>query len=180
VNMPPTECKSNFANDPFRWDKESSATKVPTEMVQTHLAMAQLTNPPSSPNLSPSKCFVTLGDVQELVKAVIDMQMPHGHAPKYTCSYTPPEDLSEATSTDLCPPTPYQTPLPNEPSSQAVIVQLAQQFLEILKSLSTKQDPPPPAATDKAESEEPPARASKLEFKAVNEVYVFRGMQVQL
>jgi hypothetical protein len=55
-----------------------------------------------------------------------------------------------------------------------VIAQLAQQFLEILKSLSTKQGPPPPpAAADKVKSEKPPARASKLEFKTVNEVFVF-------
>jgi len=60
-------------------------------------------------------------------------------------------------------------------------MQLAQQFLDILKSLSTKQGPPPPpAATDEVKSEESPARASKLEFKTVNEVYVFRGMDVQL
>ena len=67
MSIPPTECKSNFANDPFRWDEKSSATKVPTEMVQTALALAQPTTPPSSPNLSPSKCFVALSDAQELV-----------------------------------------------------------------------------------------------------------------
>jgi hypothetical protein len=81
-----------------------------------------------------------------------------------------------ATSTDLCPPTPCQTPPPNESSSQAVIVQLAQQFLEILKSLSTKQGPPlSPAAVDKVKSEEPPAQASKLESKTISEVYVLNA-----
>ncbi|PMD60368.1 uncharacterized protein K444DRAFT_642994 [Hyaloscypha bicolor E] len=45
-------------------------------------------------------------------------------------------------------------------------------FFDILRSLSTKQEPPsPPAATDKGKSEEPPARASKLEFKTVNEIW---------
>ena len=155
-------------------DEQSSAIEVPTEMVQTPLALAQRTAPPSCPNLSPSKCFVTLSDAQELIKAVMDMKMPSSHAPKCACSHTPPEDPSEATSTDLCPPTPCQTPLPKESSSQAVIVQFAQEFLEILKSLSTKPGPPPPpAAADKVKSEEPPARASKLEFKTVNEVFVF-------
>jgi len=112
-----TKCKQNFANNLFKWDEKSSATEVPTEMVHTPLALAQRTAPPSSPNLSPSKRFVTLSDAQELVKAVIDMQMPSSHAPKCTCSRTPPEDPLEATSTDLCPPTPCQTPLPNESSS---------------------------------------------------------------
>ena len=55
-------------------------------------------------------------------------------------------------------------------------MQLAQKFLDILKALSAKQGPPPPpAAADKCGSEEPPARASKLEFKAVNEVFVFHA-----
>ena len=65
--------------------------------------------------------------------------------------------------------------------SQVEFMQLAQQFLDILKFLNTKQGlPPPPAATDKVKSEESSARASKLEFKTVNEVYVFYNMQVQL
>ena len=56
-----------------------------------------------------------------------------------------------------------------------------QQFFDILKSLSNKQGPPPPpAAADKVESEEPKARASTLEFKKVNEVYVYAGLQSNL
>lgn len=40
---------------------------------------------------------------------------------------------------------------------------------------STKQGlPPPPAAAARGGSEDAPAQASKLEFKAVNEVCVFR------
>jgi hypothetical protein len=98
----------------------------------------------------------------------MEMQMPSSRVPKYTCS------PSEATSTDLCPPTPCQTPPPNESSSQNVIEHLAQQFLEILKSLITKQGPPPPpAAAAIVKSKELPARASKLEFKTVNKVFVF-------
>jgi hypothetical protein len=129
-----TKCKQNFANNSFRWDEESSATEVPTEMVQTPLVLAA---PPSSPNFPPSKCFITLSDAQELAKAVMDIQIGSAHAPKCTCSHTPPEDPSEAASSDLCPT-------------------------------------PPPTAADKVESEEPKARASTLEFKKVNEVYICR------
>jgi hypothetical protein len=75
-------------------------------MVQTPLASGQPTAPPGSPIISPSKHFLNLSDAQELFKAVMDMQMASAHAPKCTCSHTPPEDLSDATSTDLCSPTP--------------------------------------------------------------------------
>ncbi|MAD87973.1 MAG: hypothetical protein CL912_33850 [Deltaproteobacteria bacterium] len=125
--------KSNFADDTFSWDEESSVTEVPTEMVQSPLALGQPTAPPSSPNLLPSKCFVTLSDAQELAKAMMDMQMPSGHAPKCTCSHTPPEYPSQATSIDLYSPT-FPT---NQTSPQIVTV------LDLLKSLNTKQEPPP-------------------------------------
>jgi hypothetical protein len=127
------------------WDKESSTTKVPTA-------------PPSSPNPSPSKGFDSISDAQELVQAVKDMQMASAHAPKCTCSHTPPDGPSEAASTDLCPLTPCHTP------SQIVTIEHVQQFLGILKSLSTNQGPP-------GESGEPKARASRLEFKTINEVW---------
>jgi hypothetical protein len=44
-------------------------------------------NRPTEQLESPSECFV-LSDVQELVKAVMDMQMPSGHASKCTCSHS--------------------------------------------------------------------------------------------
>ena len=200
-------------------------------MVQTSFAFIQPTAPPSSPNLSPSKCFITSSEIpvahgehtatpgQEVSKAslggfdgdsftslepfhpvldvnaddmfdgnnrafspaVMGMRMapeasrgsPRSgrseattHALKCICSHTPP---SEATPTEPCSPT------ANQPSAQVVTTEHAQQFLDILKSLSTSQDSPPPTATDEVKSEEPPARASKLEFKTVNEVFVFRG-----
>jgi hypothetical protein len=87
-------------------------------MVQNPLALGQLTAPPSSPILLPSKGFVTLSDAQELVKATMGMQIASAHAPKCTCSYTPPEDPSEAASTDLC--TPCHTFPINQPSPQIV------------------------------------------------------------
>ena len=142
-------------------------------MAETHLALAQRTAPPSSPNLSPSKCFDTISHAQELVQAVKNMQMASARA-KCTCSHTPPEDASEATST-YCSPTFPRSQL----SPQIVTTEHVQQFLDILKSLSPKQEhPPPPATADKVEPEELPARASKLQFKTVNEVFVFRGIKV--
>ena len=158
-----TKCKQNFANNSFRWDEESSATEVPAEMVQTPLALAQPTAPPSSPNFSLSKGFITLSDAQELVKAVMDMQMASVHAPKCTCCHTPPEDPSEAASSDLCSPAPCHTFPTNQPS------------LQIVTTEHTKQGPPtpPPTAIDKVESKELKAQASTLEFKKVNEVYIY-------
>jgi hypothetical protein len=155
--MSPTKCKSNCANT-FSWDEESSATEVPTEMVQSHLALAQPTTPPSSLDLS---------------QAIMDMQMPFSHAPKCMCSHTPPDDPSEAASTDLCPPTPGHSFPTHQPSQQIVTTKHVQQFLDILKSLSTMQGPPPPPTKPSGESGEPKARASRLEFKTVNELYVF-------
>jgi len=97
----------------------------------------------------------------------MDMQIPSARAPKCTCSHTPPEDPSEAASSDLCSPAPCDTFPTNQPSPQIV---------------ATEQGPPtpPPAAVDKVESKEPKARASTLEFKKVNEVYVYAGLQPNL
>jgi hypothetical protein len=83
-------------------------------MVQNPLALEQPTAPSSSPILLPSKGFVILSDAQELVKAVIDMQMASTHAPKCTCSYTPSKDPLEAASIDLYTPC-YTFPI-NQPS----------------------------------------------------------------
>jgi hypothetical protein len=134
----------------------SLLTTVSTEMIQTgaQMASAKPSTPPSSPNLSSS----------------VDMQM---------ASAAPPENPLEATSTDLCSLTPCHTPPTNESSSQVVTVQFAQQFLDVLKSLSAKQGPPPPGKPSKATGDVPSARASRLEFKTVHEVYVFCEFQVQ-
>ncbi len=155
-----TKCKQNFADDPFRWDEESSTTKVSTEMVQASLPFA----PPSSPNLSLSKCF--------------DASSASGRA-HCTCSHTPPEDASEATPTEPCSPTPGLAFPANQPSAQVVTTEHVQQFLDILNSLSIKQGPPPPPTKPSGESGEPKARASRLEFKTVNEVYVSNAARIQ-
>jgi hypothetical protein len=168
-----------FANDPFRWDEESSATEVPPEMVQTPLALTQPTAPPSSPNLSPSKCFITLSDGQDLATAVVEMHIASAHDGKYTCSHTPPEDLSETTPTEPRSPTPGLVFPANQPSAQIVITEYAQRFLDILKSLSSPQGPPPPSAKPAREPGEGKARTSRLEFKTINEVYVSNAVQIQ-
>ena len=73
-----------------------------------------------------------------LVKAVMDMEIASGLAPKCTCSHTPPEDASEANPTEPCSPTPGLAFPANQPSAQ-VVTMYVQQFLDILKSLSTQQ-----------------------------------------
>jgi hypothetical protein len=143
------------------WERESSTTKVPTA-------------PPSSPDLSPFN-----SDTQELVQAVRGMQMDPAHAMKCTCSHTPPEGASEATPTEPCSPTPGLVFPANQLSVQVVITEYVQQFLDILKSLSPQQGPPPLPAKPSDESGEPKARASRLEFKTVNEVYVFNAARIQ-
>ena len=117
---------------------------TPTEMI--HTAVAEQTTPPNSPT---SEQIVTLNNVQQfidMVKAVVAMEIASA---------------------------PYHTPPTNQSSSHGVTTGHVQQFLDILKSFNAKHGPPlPPAAADKVESEELPARASKLDFKTVNEVYV--------
>jgi hypothetical protein len=67
------------------------------------------------------------------------------------------------------PPSAEMIPL----SSQVLTTEHVKQFMEILKSLTAKQGPPPPVKSSDAAKEGLRARASRLEFKAVNEVYVF-------
>jgi hypothetical protein len=144
-------------------------------MVQTSLPFA----PPSSPNPSLSKCFNASSDAQGLVKAVMDMEITSGRTPNCTCSHTPPEDASEATLTEPCSPAPGRAFPANQPSAQVVTTEHVQQFLEILKSLSTQQGPPPPPTKPSGESGKPKARASRLEFKTINEVYVSNAARIQ-
>jgi hypothetical protein len=136
-------------------------------MVQTSLPFAS----PSSPNPPLSKCFNTSSDAQELVKAVMDMEITSSRAPNYTYSHTPPEDASEATPTEPCSPAPSRVFPANQTLAHIVTSKHVQQFLDILKSFSTQQGPPP-----KSPGAKPGAPASKLEFKTVNEVYVPNGV----
>ncbi|TAQ85235.1 hypothetical protein B7494_g6431 [Chlorociboria aeruginascens] len=64
----------------------------------------------------------------------------------------------------------YHTFPTEQPSLQAVTTEHVQKFLDILKSpCAPRVPPPPPAAAGEVKLEEPPARASKIELKAVNE-----------
>ena len=109
----------------------------------------------------------------------MDMQMASIHVAKCTCSHTPLEDSSEATSTELCSPNPGPAYLANQPLAQVVTTEHIQQFLDILKTLSTKKGPPPPPTKPSGDSGEPKARASRLEFKTVNEVYVSNAARIK-
>jgi len=102
--------------------------------------------------------FNTSGNAQELVKAVMDMEIASGRTPNCTCSHTPPEDASEATPTEPCSPAPGLALPASQPSAQ------------IVTTLSTQQGPPPKSPDAQEQPETAPA--SKQEFKIVNEVYV--------
>jgi hypothetical protein len=146
-------------------------------MVQTSLPFA----PPSNANLPLSKCFNTSSDAQDLVKAIKDVEIASGRAPTCICSYTAPEDASEATPTEPCSPAPSRVFPENQTLAKIVTSEHVQQFLDILQSFSTQQGPPPkspgakPGAPEGAQPKIAPA--SKLEFKTVNEVYVPNGNQ---
>jgi hypothetical protein len=160
--MFPTDRESNSANGPLSYHP---LTTTPTKMVQTSFAFM---------NLSPSKCFISSSDAKELAKSVMDMRVgpEASRGSQFICSHTPP---SEATSTEPCSPTPSLAFPENQPLQ---VVTIAQQFLGILKSLSTQQGPPPksPDLVREAEgAKTDPLKAgpaSKPEFKTVNEVYV--------
>ena len=109
----------------------------------------------------------------------MDMEIASSRAPNCTCTHTPPEDASEATPTDPCSPTLSLAFPANQPLAQVVTTEYVQQFLDILKSLSTQQGPPPPPTKPSGGSGEPKARDSRLEFKTVNEVYVSNAARIQ-
>jgi hypothetical protein len=119
-----------------------------------------------------------------LVKSVMDMRMAPeaSRGSQCICSRTPP---SEATRTEPCSPAPGLALPANQPPAQVVTAEHVQQFLDIFKSLSTQQAPPPksPDSAKAVEGAETDARhqpetapASELEFKTVNEVYVSYGV----
>ena len=153
---------------------------APTEMVQCHplMSLPPTNTPPDNPGQLP---VVILNGEQatEMENAIAAMQVtlsvPCSHCS--SCQRPPGSPPpSRTTKPSTCSPTSCLTPPTNQSLLQVEFVQLAQQFLDILKSLGSNQRPPPPATVDKTESEEPPARASKLEFKTVNKVFVFHSM----
>lgn len=87
---------------------------------------------------------------------------------------------AEMTSTALCSSCSCYMCSMSTSLSQTEVVQLIYKFLDVLKSLSTKQRSfSSSAAANKVESEKASAQGSKLEFKTVNEVFVYHGIQVQ-
>jgi hypothetical protein len=135
---------------------------APKEMIKKGRpsSRAPLSTPPDSPE-PPSHSF-TVDDAKEffdLVKAIAAMQnIPNGVNPHCHCSRTPLN----------CPE--LQTSSP--PVTQEEFKQL---LLEVIQGKSNPQDSAKAANDDKLEDVKPKkeiARASKLEFKTVNEVYV--------
>jgi hypothetical protein len=151
---------------------------VSTEIIQTGAQMAQAkpSTPPSSPTQSSSEQLVTLSSVHQfidMVKAVVAMEI--ASTPKCTCSAPSQPYIQPLTPQDL-----------EQPLAQIVTSGHIQQLLDILKSLSTKEGPPPTSpdsirASEGAKPNAPEdsrpqtAPASGLEFKTVNEVYVYNG-----
>jgi hypothetical protein len=75
------------------------------------------------------------------------------------------------------PSTPYPCPDCSTKSSAQIAREFVEQCVEALKSVSAKNEPLPPPTPSSAGSEDesttPKARASTLDFKRVNEVYVY-------
>jgi hypothetical protein len=146
--------------------------------------------PRKRPRFDPEACIqrsvnktlltIYLGGMRNLQRRKSQyMEIASGRGPNCTCSHTPPEDASEATPTEPCSPTPGLAFPADQPSAQVVTTEYVRQFLDILKSLSTQQGPPPPPTKLSSESGEPKPRASRLEFKTVNEVYVSNAARIQ-
>jgi hypothetical protein len=154
-------------------------TMAPTEMRQTGppLSLTRPTTPPSSPNPSLSKCFVTSSDAEELVKAVTGMEMTSTYAPKCNCSHTPPKDLLDATfppaTKCCCSRTPPNSPDLPTPAKPITIQDLEHLFLKLFDkraeddarvSNNPKLDTPDDAGSKEV------VRTSLLAFKEVDEM----------
>jgi hypothetical protein len=129
---------------------DNSFIMTPTEMIHCGppLVLPPSATPPHSPILS---SVVALDDDQakEMASAIAAMKIPPTTPYYHCCSCQSPSGITTST--------------------QVEFVRLAKQFLDVIKSHSTMQGPPPPRV---AAADVPPARASKLEFKTVNEVSV--------
>jgi hypothetical protein len=137
---------------------------APTEMTQNGPPLHQTCpgTPPNSPGLALQQHPFTLTDVQhfiDMVKAIVAMQnVPNGLNPYCHCSQTPSNN-----------------PTIQIPSPPVTWEDLKQLLLEAIQGKSNPQSSAKAAKDDKLEYVKPEkeiARASKLEFKTVNEVYV--------
>jgi len=126
-----------------------------TEMIQKGRPSSQalIGTPPNSPDLSQSLSF-TLNDAHQfidMVKAVVAMQIASSHC--------------------VCSDPSVKSPILQTPSPPVTLEHLEQLFLKLIQSKDEASDD---AKSDAKPGDQPKiARASKLEFKTVNEVYVF-------
>jgi hypothetical protein len=130
-----------------------------TEMIQKGRPSSQalIGTPPNSPDLSQSLSF-TLNDAHQfidMVKAVVTIQIA-STAPSPHC---------------VCSDPSVKSPILQTPSPPVTLEHLEQLFLKLIQS---KDEAPDDAKSNAKPGDQPKiARASKLEFKTVNEVYVF-------
>ncbi|TAQ83256.1 hypothetical protein B7494_g8421 [Chlorociboria aeruginascens] len=164
VSTPLTKCKSNFVNNPFGLDEESSVT---TKIAQ-----------PTTPTRTPSLSLSTLGDAEELVKAVMDMQMTSTYAPKCICSHTPPEDLSDATLSPTmkccCSNTSSESPNLQKPAKPITLQDIEHILLKLVDKRTEDSvevsDNPKIDAPDGTWLKDVVGPASLLAFKEINEM----------
>jgi hypothetical protein len=165
----PTDYRLNSTKDPFSYYPSTLIT-APIEMVCCGPLLSLLVSPLDSPG---PLYVVAWSDDQamEMANAIAAIKM----APTLSSHFSYSKTL-------LGNPPPTPSPCPNYTTklSSQVTIEFAQQLVEVLKSVNTKQEPPPPTKPFSAghgdKSEEPKARASTLEFKKVNEVYVYQSI----
>jgi len=129
------------------------------EIQQGRKSSGALSTPPDSPDLlQPSGPF-TPNDVHqliEIVKAVVANPTPYN-----TNTHTPPEDPTSHKSSTLLTIEHFE--------------KLVEKLIEA-KSSDSASDEAKPGSSGNAQPKE--SRASKLNFKTVNEMYVFNQVQV--
>ena len=102
----------------------------------------------------------------EMIQVGLSLRSPRPTTPPSTPPTLSDEDASEILAAMKMHPT-----SPNPHCYRSELLPFAHQFIDVVKSLSATQSTP--AAADEVKAKDPPARASKLEFKAVNEMLVF-------
>ena len=143
------------------------------------LSLLPADTPPDSPR---PWTVTTLSDDQaiEMASAIAALRMaptaPSSTSPscQILSKDPPPSSASKSTPTAQYPPTPCHTFPTNHLLSQDV-VELAQQFMEILKSINSQNSSasagPHASTTESSNTEKPRERASRLEVKSVVEAY---------
>jgi len=196
--MAPAEMIQPISTLPSSPDMPSSITPTITQICP---CFQSALNSPGLQTSSPQFTLNDVQQFIEMVKAVVAMQNTPAATPHCSCSPTSLESLSlEAPSTPLtiehpeklllkiiketsqlpgsCSQTPPNSPGLQIPSPPVTREDLKQLFLEVIQSKTESPgsvDAAESVTTDDledAESEKKRVRASKLEFKLVNEVYI--------